>query len=67
MGLRGDAVAVSFGGACRVIEFPQVEDSPEPVVNIVPLQGVGVAGTLWDICSSVNTDQLPLLAQSTYP
>lgn len=36
---RGDAAAVSLGGACsRVIEVPQVEDCLQPVVNIVPLQ-----------------------------
>ncbi|XP_039155437.1 glutamine--fructose-6-phosphate aminotransferase [isomerizing]-like [Eucalyptus grandis] len=42
---RGDAAAVSLGRACRVIEVPQV-DCLQPVVNIVPLQGVRVAGTL---------------------
>ncbi|KAF7846684.1 hypothetical protein BT93_L3915 [Corymbia citriodora subsp. variegata] len=29
---------LSLGGACRVIEVPQVEDCLQPVVNIVPLQ-----------------------------
>ncbi|KAK3415858.1 hypothetical protein EUGRSUZ_H01408 [Eucalyptus grandis] len=43
---KQDAAAVSRGGVCRVIEVPQVEDSLQPVVNIVPLQGVRVAGTL---------------------
>lgn len=35
---KGDAASVSLGGACRVIEVPQVEDCLQPVVNIVPLQ-----------------------------
>ncbi|KAL3725643.1 hypothetical protein ACJRO7_030643, partial [Eucalyptus globulus] len=35
---KGDAAAMSLGGACRVIEVPQAEDCLQPVVNIVPLQ-----------------------------
>ncbi|KAL5994829.1 Glutamine--fructose-6-phosphate aminotransferase [isomerizing] 2 [Asimina triloba] len=39
---KGEASLVCPGGSCRVIEVPQVEDCLQPVVNVIPLQALGI-------------------------
>ncbi|XWS42966.1 hypothetical protein CRYUN_Cryun16bG0059300 [Craigia yunnanensis] len=58
---KGDAASVCPGGACRVIEVPQVEDCLQPVVNIVPLQLLAYHLT---VLRGYNVDQPRNLAKS---
>ncbi|XP_022742033.1 glutamine--fructose-6-phosphate aminotransferase [isomerizing] 2-like isoform X2 [Durio zibethinus] len=58
---KGDAASVCSGGACRVIEVPQVEDCLQPVVNIVPLQLLAYHLT---VLRGYNVDQPRNLAKS---
>ncbi|XVE62157.1 hypothetical protein DITRI_Ditri06bG0096000 [Diplodiscus trichospermus] len=58
---KGDTASVCPGGACRVIEVPQVEDCLQPVVNIVPLQLLAYHLT---VIRGYNVDQPRNLAKS---
>ncbi|XP_057977515.1 glutamine--fructose-6-phosphate aminotransferase [isomerizing] 1 [Malania oleifera] len=58
---KGEAASVSLGGACRVIEVPQVQDCLQPVINVVPLQLLAYHLT---VQRGYNVDQPRNLAKS---
>ncbi|XP_059651908.1 glutamine--fructose-6-phosphate aminotransferase [isomerizing] 1 [Cornus florida] len=58
---KGDAASVCVGGSGRVIEVPQVEDTLQPVINIVPLQLLAYHLT---VLRGHNVDQPRNLAKS---